>query len=92
MSLEGSVVSERPITAIAVRHQMIVQYKVRGEGWDISNLYDSSRCGVQSKDVCVRWTSCDSWLTTDRDRGNLVTVLSSAFANTLPTVRHRLVH
>ena len=47
MSLEGSVVSERPITAIAIRHQMIVQYKVRGEGWDMSNLYDSSRCAKQ---------------------------------------------
>ena len=50
MSLEGSVVSERPITAIAISHQMIVQYKVRGEGWDISNLYDSSWCAKQSKD------------------------------------------
>ena len=54
MSLEGSVVSERPITAIAIRHQMIVQYKVRGEGWDISNLYDSSRCAKQDKELKIK--------------------------------------
>ena len=44
MSLEGSVVSERSVTAIAIRHQMTVQYKVRGEAgegyFNLSNLYD----------------------------------------------------
>ena len=59
MSLEGSVVSERSVTAIAIRHQMTVQYKVRGEageGYSISRIYMTSR-----------------WAKT-LDRGNLVTV------------------